>query len=61
MISEQDEYTCNSCGACVDRCQFGARRMEQGEFVYDEEQCAGCGLCVTSCPVEAIGMISREE
>ncbi len=60
MISELDEYACNSCGACVDRCRFGARRMEQGEFVYDEELCAGCGLCVTSCPVEAISMIPRE-
>ncbi|MHC4915973.1 MAG: 4Fe-4S binding protein [Planctomycetota bacterium] len=61
MISEQDEYTCNSCGACVDRCQFGARRMEKGEFLFDEEKCAGCGLCVASCPVEAISMVPRED
>lgn len=60
LISEQDDSRCSACGACVDRCHFRARTMEEGIFTFDESRCAGCGLCVPSCPVDAITMVARD-
>ncbi|MBD3207398.1 ferredoxin, partial [Candidatus Bathyarchaeota archaeon] len=45
---------------CVDRCTFEARKLEDGELVYDETHCFGCGLCVSTCPTETIKLIQRE-
>jgi Pyruvate/2-oxoacid:ferredoxin oxidoreductase delta subunit len=50
---------CIHCGACVDRCVFGARSMNDDGMVYNADACVGCGLCVTVCPVEATCMELR--
>jgi NAD-dependent dihydropyrimidine dehydrogenase PreA subunit len=47
------------CGECVERCHFGARRLDEGALAYDPEQCYGCGLCVTTCPAGAVGLELR--
>jgi ferredoxin len=52
---------CINCGACVDRCVFGARVLRDAKLEYNAEACLGCGLCVTTCPVEAIFMEVRHE
>ena len=44
-----DPEACTHCGACVDRCAFGARAMAEGRLQYRAEDCMGCGLCVTVC------------
>lgn len=49
---EADE--CIGCGACVDRCQMDAIRMEDGCAVVDLDRCIGCGLCVTACPTKCL-------
>ncbi|MBP1712263.1 MAG: 4Fe-4S ferredoxin iron-sulfur binding domain protein, partial [Deltaproteobacteria bacterium] len=47
---------CIGCQVCLDRCYFGAIRMEGTEprARIEEEKCLGCGLCTITCPTEAI-------
>jgi Pyruvate/2-oxoacid:ferredoxin oxidoreductase delta subunit len=52
-----DSSTCISCGACVDRCHFGARKIVNGKLSYDKDLCFGCGLCSSVCPTKAISLI----
>jgi NAD-dependent dihydropyrimidine dehydrogenase PreA subunit len=58
-ITETDVDRCTSCGLCIDRCVFGARRFQDDAFVYDPASCLGCGLCVPVCPEHATVMRLR--
>jgi ferredoxin len=55
--SVTDESQCSGCGVCVDRCQFGARKIRNGLLEFDKGRCLGCGLCVSTCPAHAISLI----
>ncbi|MFZ2448150.1 MAG: 4Fe-4S binding protein [Syntrophobacteraceae bacterium] len=59
-VAKTDPDECIHCGACAERCAFGAREIRDGELAYDESACLGCGLCVTVCPVEATVMRERK-
>lgn len=48
-----DASICSSCGTCLERCYFGAIRIED-TAVVEPEKCMGCGLCMVTCPTEAI-------
>lgn len=48
-----DESTCTGCGACEERCSFGAITMEETAAI-DKDRCMGCGNCVLACPVDAM-------
>ncbi|MBU2551490.1 MAG: 4Fe-4S binding protein [Proteobacteria bacterium] len=53
-----DPDRCTGCGACLDRCYFGAIEMETDLAVVAEpDRCMGCGLCQVTCPAEAIDLI----
>lgn len=54
-----DAEACTGCGACLDRCQFGALTTEEGTCVVDHVRCVGCGLCVTQCPTDALHLERR--
>ncbi|MEW6351651.1 MAG: 4Fe-4S dicluster domain-containing protein [Thermodesulfobacteriota bacterium] len=54
--AQTDMSTCTHCGACVDRCVFGARTMEDGQMIYDHNKCYGCGLCISVCAEDATVM-----
>lgn len=54
--AQTDTSKCTHCAACVDRCVFGARTMDDGEMNYDPKKCYGCGLCVSVCPEDATVM-----
>ncbi|MEW5721872.1 MAG: 4Fe-4S binding protein [Thermodesulfobacteriota bacterium] len=54
-----DPDECTGCGVCVDRCPFGARRLEENGLIYEPERCYGCGLCVTTCPTGAAVLAER--
>ena len=60
-VARQDPELCTDCGACVERCHFGARKMVDNILVYEPAQCYGCGLCVTTCPAGAIEMVRRDQ
>ncbi len=54
-----DEKLCSSCAICVDRCQMGAIKEEDGSIKIAEGKCIGCGLCVSRCPTDAISLVSK--
>ena len=53
-VNEMDN--CTHCGACADRCAFGARSFLDDRLVFQDDSCFGCGLCITVCPTGAIAM-----
>ncbi len=55
-IAVDNPEKCVDCGLCVDKCHFNARKMVEGNMVYDETKCYGCGLCTQTCPVDAISL-----
>jgi ferredoxin len=52
-----DAVTCTSCGACVERCHFNARKIVDGKLEFNKDLCFGCGLCVDTCLIKAIRLI----
>jgi len=61
FIARVDYDSCNGCGMCVQRCQFGAAKYEVriDKANIDPMRCFGCGLCETACPRSAITMIDK--
>jgi len=61
-VAEVDYETCNGCGICAQRCQFGALKFEvtSEKANIDQFKCYGCGLCETGCPREAIKLVDRK-
>ena len=57
-ICEVDENLCESCGACISVCNYGAiefAETEQGKkAMVNPILCKGDGLCNTVCPAKAI-------
>lgn len=45
---------CVGCGACLEACQYGAVRFENGRPVFLREKCVGCGACVEACLYSAL-------
>ena len=44
---------CIGCGACIEKCKFGAISMnEYGVAEVDEEKCIACGQCAKSLSTE---------
>jgi ferredoxin len=56
-----DEEECVGCGACADRCQFGALSVPEDVCVVEYARCVGCGQCTTVCPTEALRLERRPE
>lgn len=54
-----DENACRGCGACGERCPFGALALVDDVARVDGDRCAGCGLCVSSCPSDALSLRRR--
>jgi len=56
---------CVLCGTCVDRCFFGAIRLDDGvgRAVVDPAKCMGCGVCSHGCPEETLKLrrVERSE
>ncbi|MCD7763825.1 MAG: RnfABCDGE type electron transport complex subunit B [Lachnospiraceae bacterium] len=51
------DYGCLGFGSCVQACQFGGIRIQNGVAVIDRTMCKGCGQCVTACPKHLIELI----
>lgn len=55
--------SCVACGACVERCQMNAIKIDEqnGYAIIDLDRCIGCGNCVVSCPSEALRLVKQEK
>lgn len=53
-LARVDTEICDACGICVDRCQFGAIRLDRDTAKVDDDRCFGCGLCASGCPNNAV-------
>lgn len=51
-----DANTCTGCGACAEKCRFGAIRPIGNHYAVDAFVCEGCGVCLFLCQAEAISM-----
>jgi len=60
FVNQVDEDACIGCGACVEKCQFGALFVDSVAHV-DAMRCVGCGVCTVACPVGALSMVRRPE
>ncbi len=56
-VCQLDETLCVGCGACAERCPFGALSIEGGSAVVDAAACMGCGVCVAACAQEALQLV----
>ncbi len=54
-----DAEACIGCGACVERCHFGALSLPEDVAVVDPDRCLGCGVCAPACPADAIHLERR--
>ncbi len=56
-----DRMRCESCGACVKRCQVGAVSIAKKKqpAVVNRDRCIGCGVCVPACPVQSITLVKK--
>jgi Na+-translocating ferredoxin:NAD+ oxidoreductase subunit B len=56
-----DRMSCESCGACVKRCQVGAVSIAKKKqpAVVNLDRCIGCGVCVPACPVQSISLAKK--
>jgi ferredoxin len=61
FYSVVDKEVCNSCGECLDRCQFKAISVENDVYHFDKKKCAGCGLCVITCEPKALKLERKTE
>ena len=48
--SDHCEYGCIGCGACMEKCRFGAISLLDGHAVIDSDKCIACGACAKACP-----------
>ena len=48
-----DPQLCTLCGACIDKCPFGAITMEKTGITLNEN-CRMCGVCVRQCQSKAL-------
>jgi len=63
QVAKVNYDRCAGCGICVQRCQFGAVKMEvtTNKANIDMTHCFGCGVCIQECPQEAISLIDRDK
>lgn len=50
-----DSEKCDGCGACVEKCRFGAIvKLTESRPFLNENLCHGCAVCSLVCPKDAV-------
>jgi Pyruvate/2-oxoacid:ferredoxin oxidoreductase delta subunit len=60
-LARIDDWACNGCGICIERCPADAISSVGDKTVVDPNWCLGCGVCANFCETKACTMIAREE
>lgn len=60
FVAETKSGLCDSCGACVSACPFGALILEADNVRMIWEKCMGCGVCIDLCPNNAKSLVRDE-
>jgi len=60
FVAHIDESTCTACNDCVDRCPFGAIKVDDCASV-DTHKCLGCGVCFPVCPAGSVHLVRRSK
>jgi len=58
-VATHDGDLCAACGACVERCHFGATARGEEGLRFDPGKCFGCGLCAGTCPTSAQTLVEK--
>lgn len=51
-------FGCMGMGDCLEACEFGAVRIENGLARIDVKKCKGCSQCVAACPKKLISLVT---
>lgn len=49
-----DKSLCTGCGACMEKCRFGAIEETGGKYSVNPFACESCDVCRLVCPADAI-------
>jgi electron transport complex protein RnfB len=60
FVNTLDDTLCNTCGLCIENCQFDALSLGN-VVIINETRCVGCGVCINACPDHALILIRRPE
>jgi electron transport complex protein RnfB len=60
FVAAHDGDLCTACGACAERCHFGAVSRGDDGIRFVPEKCFGCGLCVGTCPSGAQTLAEKQ-
>lgn len=50
---------CINCGACVQKCNFGASILKDGKVQFEINKCTSCGECLEICPTNSKEIIGK--
>lgn len=51
---------CIGCGRCLDVCEFGCHKNQNGEHIFDRTDCTGCLSCADACPSGALQSCGKQ-
>ncbi len=54
-----DTEKCIHCGRCVEVCEKGCHRIENGVHTFDRTTCVACGKCASVCMTEALEAVGK--